>query len=80
MSSEESTEQLACLDALSLLDASGQSELVESIERSAALSAFRRDMVETVSQLAWLAPACEPPARLRTRILTATQASGQAPL
>jgi hypothetical protein len=71
MSPEELAEQLACLEALDLLEPSEGVTLATLTHQQIGLSAFQRDMREVVGQLAWLAPAGDPPDRLRARILAA---------
>jgi hypothetical protein len=68
MNPEEFVEELACLEALDLLEPAESATLAVLADQQSRLPAFQR---EVVSQLAWLAAEGHPPERLRERILTA---------
>jgi|688.fasta_scaffold627685_2 hypothetical protein len=71
MNPEEFVEELACLEALDLLEPAESATLAVLADQQSRLPAFQREVREVVSQLAWLAAEGHPPERLRERILTA---------
>lgn len=79
MISPEDAEELACLDVLGLLEPPERGVLQTLPDPPGALRALRRELHESVCQLAWLAPASEPPERLRTRVLATIAPTGQQP-
>jgi hypothetical protein len=71
MSFREEAEELACLDVLGLLDPTERAALETRPDCTEAIRTLRRELNESACQLAWLATACTPPARLRARVLAA---------
>ncbi|MBM3872480.1 MAG: hypothetical protein FJ382_01890 [Verrucomicrobia bacterium] len=71
MSVREEAEELACLDVLGLLDPTERAAWEMPPDSAEAIRTLRRELNESACQLAWLAPASEPPARLRARVLAA---------
>jgi anti-sigma-K factor RskA len=67
---DERLEELAALHALDLLDGAERSEFESALARDPALQTFVRELRESAAALAHTAPAAEPPAELKTRLLT----------
>lgn len=80
MISPEDAEELACLDVLGLLESPERGVLETLPDPPGTLRELRRELHESVCQLAWLAPASEPPERLRARVLAAITPSGPPPV
>jgi len=66
---DERQEELAALAALDLLDGADCAEFAAALARNPALAKHVAEMRETACALAHLAPCCEPPEALKTRIL-----------
>ena len=80
MISPEEAEELTCLAVLGLLEPPEPAGLETPPDASERLPTLRRELNEAVCQLAWLAPAYDPPARLRARVLAAALPAHDPPL
>jgi anti-sigma-K factor RskA len=72
---DERQEELAALHALDLLDGAERAEFVSALDRDTTLAALVVDLRESSAALAHIAPAAEPPAALRRRVLTSVAES-----
>lgn len=77
---DELQEERAALHALDLLDGAERTEFESAVARDPALAALVAELRESSATLAHLAPAAEPPAALRDRVLaSAAQSKTQNP-
>ena len=72
---DESSEELAALYALGLLEGAERTSFESVLGTNAALAALVRDLRDTGVSLAYAAPAAVPPAALRARVLASVGAT-----
>ena len=72
---DESSEELAALYALGLLEGAERTSFESALGANAALAALVRDLRDTGASLAYAAPAAVPPAALRARVLASVGAT-----
>ena len=75
---DERQEELAALAALDLLEGAERTQFESALERDPALATFVAELRESSATLALAAPAAEPPAALRARVLASVAKSSAA--